>query len=253
MTTAMPNSSLWPFICVAATTLVRAIIEPIERSIPPLMTHDGLGHGGQGQRQDRDGEALDAGHAVVGVDELGENEQHAQQGEQANTQPLRRAQATSASAGPRPLSYTVPVAALIGRPCRPARRPFRPAPGAVGSVAAASSATTSAATASGSTASERRLYAARSSAGSSASADVDLGHHTATEDDDRPVAGELDLLELGRVEEDGRTGRCEVAQQHVDLALRADVDAARRIEAEHRLDAAGDPAGDGHLLLVAAR
>ena len=38
MTTAMPNSSLWPFICVAATTLVRAIIEPIERSIPPPMT-----------------------------------------------------------------------------------------------------------------------------------------------------------------------------------------------------------------------
>ncbi len=38
MTTATPNSSLWPFIAVAATTLVNAIIEPIDRSIPPEMT-----------------------------------------------------------------------------------------------------------------------------------------------------------------------------------------------------------------------
>ena len=37
-TTAMPNSSLWPFIREAATTLVRAIIEPIDRSIPPEIT-----------------------------------------------------------------------------------------------------------------------------------------------------------------------------------------------------------------------
>jgi hypothetical protein len=35
--------------------------------------------------------------------------------------------------------------------------------------------------------------------------------------------------------------------------LRPDVDPAGRVEAEHRLDAAGDPAGDRHLLLVAAR
>ena len=38
MTTTTPNSSLWPFIRVAATTLVSAIIEPIERSIPPAIT-----------------------------------------------------------------------------------------------------------------------------------------------------------------------------------------------------------------------
>ena len=37
-TTPMPNCSLWPFIMVAHTTLVSAIIDPIERSIPPLMT-----------------------------------------------------------------------------------------------------------------------------------------------------------------------------------------------------------------------
>ena len=38
MTTATPNSSLWPFIRVAETTLVSAIIEPIERSMPPAIT-----------------------------------------------------------------------------------------------------------------------------------------------------------------------------------------------------------------------
>ena len=38
MTTTTPNSSLWPSIWEAATTLVRAIIEPIDRSIPPEMT-----------------------------------------------------------------------------------------------------------------------------------------------------------------------------------------------------------------------
>ena len=82
---------------------------------------------------------------------------------------------------------------------------------------------------------------------------VELGHDLATEDHDRPVADELDLLQLGRVEEDGRAGRRQVAQEDVDLALRADVDPARRVEAEHRPDAAGDPAGDRDLLLVAAR
>ena len=83
-------------------------------------------------------------------------------------------------------------------------------------------------------------------------AGVDLGDHPATEDDDRPVAGELDLLELRGVEQDGGAGLREVAEQHVDLLLRADVDAAGRVEAEHRVHATGDPAGDRHLLLVAA-
>ena len=81
----------------------------------------------------------------------------------------------------------------------------------------------------------------------------DLGHDPAAEDDDRPVADELDLLELGGVEEDRRAGLRQLAQQSVDLALGADVDAAGRVEAEHRPDAAGDPARDGDLLLVAAR
>ena len=37
-TTTMPNSSLWPCISEAAITLVSAIIEPIDRSMPPEMT-----------------------------------------------------------------------------------------------------------------------------------------------------------------------------------------------------------------------
>ena len=80
----------------------------------------------------------------------------------------------------------------------------------------------------------------------------DLRHDASAEDHDRPVAGELDLLELGRVEQHCGALPREVAQELVDLLLGADVDAARRVEAEHRPDAARDPPGDRHLLLVAA-
>ena len=81
---------------------------------------------------------------------------------------------------------------------------------------------------------------------------VDLGDHPAAEDHDRPVADELDLLQLRGVEQDRGAGLRQVAEQHVDLVLGADVDAAGRVEAEHRPHAAGDPARDRHLLLVAA-
>ena len=84
----------------------------------------------------------------------------------------------------------------------------------------------------------------------------DLGRQdvddAAAEDDDGAVADELHLLQLGCVEQDRRALRRELAQQPVDLALGADVDAARRIEAEDRPRAGGDPARDRHLLLVAA-
>ena len=46
--------------------------------------------------------------------------------------------------------------------------------------------------------------------------------------------------------------RGELAEERVDLLLRPDVDAARRVEAEDGAGARGDPAGDGDLLLVAA-
>ena len=79
-----------------------------------------------------------------------------------------------------------------------------------------------------------------------------LGDDATAEDDDDAVAGELDLLELRGIQEHGGASRGQVSEQLVDLLLRADVDAARRVEAEHRLDAAGYPPGDRDLLLVAA-
>ena len=81
----------------------------------------------------------------------------------------------------------------------------------------------------------------------------DLGDDPAAEHDDRPIAGQLDLLEFGGIEQHRRAGRRQVADELVDLFLGPDVDATGGIEAEHRLDAAGHPAGDRHLLLVPAR
>ena len=72
------------------------------------------------------------------------------------------------------------------------------------------------------------------SVGSSATSARHLVDDAAAEDDDGAVADELDLLQLGGVEEHRGAGRGELAQQVVDLALGADVDAARRVEAEER-------------------
>ena len=88
-----------------------------------------------------------------------------------------------------------------------------------------------------------RPYAARRRVGSSASLAGDLVHDAATEDDDRPVAGQLDLLELGGVQQHRGARRGEVAQQLVDLLLGPDVDAARRVEAQQRPDARRRPSG----------
>ena len=74
-TTATPNSSDWSFIRAAATTLVRAIIDADRQVDPAGDDHDRLGDSRQGERQDRDGQALDAGDAVGRLDELGEDEQ----------------------------------------------------------------------------------------------------------------------------------------------------------------------------------
>ena len=84
----------------------------------------------------------------------------------------------------------------------------------------------------------------------------DLGRHlrddAAVVDDHGPVAGELHFFQFRGVEQHGCARLRQVPQQVVDLPLGTDVDAARGVEAEQRLHAAGDPAGDGHLLLVAA-
>src|SRR5687767_2456233 len=53
-------------------------------------------------------------------------------------------------------------------------------------------------------------------------------------DDDRPVAGSLDLIELRGQQQDRRAGCRQLADELVDLLLRADVDAARRVVEEER-------------------
>src|SRR5205823_11760203 len=78
-------------------------------------------------------------------------------------------------------------------------------------------------------------------------------YDAAAEDHDGAIADQLDLLQLGRVQEHAGAGFGEVTQQDVDLLLGQDVDAAGRIEAQQHVHAAGDPPGDRHLLLVAAR
>ena len=71
--------------------------------------------------------------------------------------------------------------------------------------------------------------------------------------DDRAVADELDLRLAREVKSRiAAPASARLAQQHVDLALGADVDAARRVEAEHRLEARREPAGERELLAVAA-
>ena len=74
-TTPTPTSSDWSFIRTAATTLVRAIIDADREVDPAGDDDDRLGDRGQGQRQDGDRQALDAGDAVGRLDELGEDEQ----------------------------------------------------------------------------------------------------------------------------------------------------------------------------------
>ena len=174
---------------------------------------------------------------------------------------LLRTCATRVDAGRLPAASIGPAAAVTRRPrSAPGLRRRPRTVGAVGSAVGSSAAgtsppwlMTSPAASSGSAESARRLYAARSRAGSSASSGGQLAHDPPAEDDDRAVADELDLLELGGVQQDRRARLGEVAQQHVDLVLRADVDAAGGVEAEHDVDAARDPARDRDLLLVAAR
>ena len=70
---------------------------------------------------------------------------------------------------------------------------------------------------------------------------VDLCNNLAAEDNDGTIAGELDLTELGGVQQDGGPRIRQVAQKGIDLGLGADVDSAGGVEAQPRLDPAGDP------------
>ncbi len=68
-----------------------------------------------------------------------------------------------------------------------------------------------------------------------------------------PVAAADQFVVVGRVEEDRRAVRGELAQELVDLLLGADVDAARGVVQQDDPRPAHQPLGDHHLLLVSAR
>src|SRR5215471_2847626 len=79
-----------------------------------------------------------------------------------------------------------------------------------------------------------------------------LGDHTPTEQDDRTIASERYLGKFRSKQQHGGSRCRQLPDQGVDLALRADIDAASRVEAQQSVEPAGKPARDYHLLLVAA-
>ena len=66
------------------------------------------------------------------------------------------------------------------------------------------------------------------------------------------IAHETDLAQLAGEHQHRRPLVGQGADEVVDLVLGADVDASRRVEEQHHAQPAGEPAGDRHLLLVAA-
>ena len=205
-------------------TPVRAIIEPIERSIPPEMTTTAWATAASASGRTEIAEALDPVHAIARLDELGEEQEDDEEREQAEDPgvALRAADPSRIGRGrARPGSR------------RGGRRAHRSALRAVGAARRR----------------QRRLGGDELLGHQRARPQVvrspeerglvrvghaDLRHDIAAEDHDRPIADELDLLQLGGVEQDGRAGFRQVAKQHVDLLLGADVDATGRVEAEHR-------------------
>ena len=79
-----------------------------------------------------------------------------------------------------------------------------------------------------------------------------LGDDAAAVQDGGAVADQADLAQLAGEHEDRRALVGERADEVVHLVLGADVDAPRRVEQQHHAQPAGEPAGDRHLLLVAA-
>ena len=70
--------------------------------------------------------------------------------------------------------------------------------------------------------------------------------------DDDPVGEAEQLGQLGGDHQDGDAGRGQLVDQPVDLELGADVDAAGRLVQDQDARLARQPAGEHHLLLVAA-
>jgi hypothetical protein len=78
------------------------------------------------------------------------------------------------------------------------------------------------------------------------------GHQLALSHDENAGAYAGKLLELRRHHHDSQPRVREVCDQAVDLGLGADVDAARGLVEKQHAAAAQKPAGEHHLLLVAA-
>src|SRR4051812_2779302 len=72
--------------------------------------------------------------------------------------------------------------------------------------------------------------------------------------EDEDAVHQLDvLIELGGEHDDRETLARERAEERVEVVLGPDVDAAGRVVQEQHARAEREPAGDDHLLLVAAR
>ena len=94
--------------------------------------------------------------------------------------------------------------------------------------------------------------AARNNVASSAS---DAGISATILPPNRTIArsqAKRDLRKFRGEQQHRRSRRGEFADKRVDLSLGADIDAARGIEAQQRVEAAGEPARDHNLLLIAA-
>src|SRR5260370_42680573 len=79
-----------------------------------------------------------------------------------------------------------------------------------------------------------------------------LGDHTPTEQDYRTIASQRDLRKLRGEQQHCGSFSCYFPDQRVDLALGTDIDAASGIKTKQNVEAAGEPEGDYHFLLVAA-
>ena len=79
----------------------------------------------------------------------------------------------------------------------------------------------------------------------------DLAADLALADDDHPIAHADQLRQFGRDDDDSDAVAREIPQDGVDLCLRPDVDAARRLVQEDHLRVDRQQLGEGDLLLVA--
>ena len=104
-----PNSSLWPFISEAAMTLVSAIIEPTDRSIPPEITTMACATAARASGRAEMARPWTPVGAVGRLDQLREHEQDREQAQQA-----QRPRVAATRAGTKRRRARAPVAPMVG-------------------------------------------------------------------------------------------------------------------------------------------